>query len=123
VGGHRAKTLGIAPDFLNHRMHVGRQLPHFADEALQRAGGGRPEHFHETAGRSGRAASQQRQRRAHDAKLRPHRADPRQPPAASDEPQLLRRHRQPLRWRIDQYQPDHAVGMSCRVGANHETAE
>ena len=123
VCGHGSKTLGIAPDFLDHRMDVPGQLAHFADEALKRAGRGRAEHAHEASGGPGRATSQQRQRRAHDAKLRQHRADPREPSAASDESPLLRRHRQPLRWRIDQHQPDDAIRMSCRIGANHETAE
>ena len=67
VIGHRSKALRLAPQHLHDRMKIGRQLPHFADETLQRPYRGRSEDPREVSWDAWRAARQKREARADNA--------------------------------------------------------
>src|SRR6476646_7122288 len=64
---HCAKALRLAPERLHEGVDIGWELPHLADESLQRARGGWPEDSHEVTRNAWCAASQQRQTGTHDA--------------------------------------------------------
>ena len=101
---HRSKAFGLTPERLHDGMHVGRQLPHFADQLLQRPGGDRSEHAYEVAWNAWCAASQEGETRAHDTHSREDGAHARQLNATPEQTGLLSCEMVPFAGRIEQHE-------------------
>jgi hypothetical protein len=120
---HRAETLWLAPELLQHGVHVGRELSYFANEPLERARGRRAEHLHEPPWRARRTTRQQNETRTDDTNTCEQRTDSRQVPSAAQHAGAFRRNRQPFSGRVHHHQSNDALGIARGVRANHEAAK
>jgi hypothetical protein len=73
--GHGAKALRLAPVRLDDGMDAGRKLSHFAHQPLEGSCGGWTEYLHELPRHARRAAGQEREAGADNAKAGEERTD------------------------------------------------
>jgi hypothetical protein len=104
--GHRGEAFRLAPQLLDYRVNVGRELPYFANKPLERTRGRGAKDFDEPSRYGWRTAAQESQACADDTNLRKQRAYPRRVTSAWEQADAFRRHRQPLgRW-IDEHKAE-----------------
>ena len=122
---HTAERFRIRPVRLHGGQHFRRQLLHFADHVLEQGGGGSAEHAAELSRRSGRAAAEQREAKAHHTKAREQGTHTRQEDAAGKGVPLIRRRIAPFvgMERIDEHQSRDVCRVRARECADDERAE
>ena len=102
VIGHRTETLRFAPERLDERTDLRRELAHLANEVLQRSCRDRAEQPRHIARNTGRAAGEEGEARAYDANAREDAAEAREVNTAPQEPCLATGELVPLAWWIQE---------------------